>query len=467
MRFQLFGLGLQGKSVKATSQKRQNCYYEFQPEGEHTRVVIHGTPGLELYVNFGETPVRGAHEFIGNSNLYVVHRFTLWELNNVGTMTNRGTLNTTTSSRVDMDDNGTEICIVDGEDGYIYNTVTNAFGEITDVDFPDKPQTVTFHNGRFIVNKGSTGEFYKSGNYNGHAWAALDFSTSESSPDNLVRVASRDEVLLFGERTTEFWADTGSGGFPYARIPGTNLQWGLAAKWSLARFLDSYVFLARNNMGEVMVVYLSGYQPERISDVDFETTINGYSFVSDATGFAYMIGGHPFYQINFPTAGFSWLYDGSTKLWSQLKSSGIGRHRADMQVSYLNQSYVTDYTNGKIYRVDLDVYTDNGDAIDLELVSRHVVDEDKYLSIGALEVLMESGVGLSTGQGSEPQAMLQISRDGGRTYGTEIFAPIGKIGAYQTRTRWRRLGGRRDNVYKLRITDPVKRVITAANLIPR
>lgn len=463
MRYQLFGVGLHGKSAKATSQRRQNCYYEFQENGDHTRVVIFGTPGLVTFVDFGDTPVRGMHEFKGNSRLYIVHRATLWEVDNSGTKTSRGTLNST-SGIVSMADNGTEIMIVDGTDGYIFNTSTLAFAEIIDAQFPANPQTVCFHNTRFIVNKASTGEFYQSDSYAGTAWTALMFATAESAPDNLVRVAARDELILFGEATTEFWADTGSGGFPYARIPGTNSQWGLGARWSLAKYLDSFVYLARNSMGEVMVAYLAGHQVDRLSDFELESIINNYAVVSDATGFAYMLGGHPMYQLNFPTAGTSWLYDGATRLWSQLKSADITRHRADLHANFINTDYVSDYSNGKIYRLDPDVYADNGNEIELELVSRHVVNNDKMFRLNTLEIIFEAGVGLDTGQGSDPQAMLSISKDGGKSYGNEIFTSIGKVGEYTQRARWRRLGQSRDWVFKLRITDPVKRVIVAENI---
>ena len=76
---------------------------------------------------------------------------------------------------------------------------------------------------------------------------------------------------------------------------------------------------------------------------------------------------------------------------------------------------------------------------------------------------MESGVGLPTGQGSNPVVDLQISKDGGNTFYSVGFASIGAIGQYTQRVIWRGLGAARDWVLKLRITDPVKRVITGAS----
>jgi hypothetical protein len=40
---------------------------------------------------------------------------------------------------------------------------------------------------------------------------------------------------------------------------------------------------------------------------------------------------------------------------------------------------------------------------------------------------------------------------------------MGQIGEYTQRVKWRSLGAARDWVLKLRITDPVKRVITGAS----
>lgn len=465
MRYQLFGVGIQGKSPKVTSQKRQNCYYEFIPDGESTKVAIYGIPGLESFVDFGDTPARGLHPFFLNSKLYVVHRATLWEVDNAGTATNRGTLDTT-SGRVYMDDNGVQLCIVDGTYGYTFNTNTTTFAKITDVDFPTSPSSVTCHDSRFIVSKNGTGQFYGSAISDGTSWSSLDFATAESNPDGLVRVSSRDELVLWGEITTEFWANTGSGGFPYARIPGTSLEWGLASRASVANFMGSFAFLAKNKEGEVIVAKLSGTQLERISDFELEHIINGYATVSDATGFAYMLGGHPMYQINFPTGMTSWLYDGSTKVWSQLKSSGIARHRAEIHANFIDKNYVSDYSTGKIYRVDSSVYTENGDDIELELISRHLVDDDNVFSASSVEIAMETGVGLETGQGSNPQAMFSVSKDGGHSFGTERWCSIGEIGQYQKRVRWRRPFGRgRDIVCKFRITDPIPRRIVAANII--
>jgi hypothetical protein len=99
----------------------------------------------------------------------------------------------------------------------------------------------------------------------------------------------------------------------------------------------------------------------------------------------------------------------------------------------------------------------------MEIWSKHIWQDDKYLTIPQIQVDIESGVGLTMGQGSNPQIMLEVSKDGGQTFTAVAWASMGAIGAYTQRVIWRRLGRARDWVLKLRVTDPVKRIITGAS----
>lgn len=453
----LFGIGVAGKSVNVNAQERTNLYCELQTDQEKNALVIYSTPGLRAVSNYGANPCRGAHSM--GDYKYFVFSNKLWREANDGTTTELGTL-LTYGQRVSMADNGTQLMIVDGTYGYIWNTSTLAFVQITDAQFPAST-TVTFMNGYFIVSKTDSAEFYISALYDGTSWDALDFASAESNPDKLVRViANNGQLHLFGDVSTEFWADSGATDFPFARVGAAAIEWGLAARWSLAKFDNSLMFLRKNRLGEVQVCSLQGYQAAPVSTPELDYQLSRYTTVSDATAFSYMKAGHPFYQINFPTAGESWLYDGRSNAWSRLESEG-GRHRAELQVQHLNKSYVTDYEEGLVYVLDEDVYTDNGSAIVRQLITRHQ-STGNTSKITQLWLEMEGGVGLVSGQGSDPQVMLQVSRDGGHTWGSEQWRSFGAIGQYKARAVWNSLGCARDWVFKFRITDPVKVVMVGA-----
>jgi hypothetical protein len=451
----LFGIGTTGKSVNVNAQQRLNLYCELQSDPETNTLAIYGTPGLLASSNYGSNPARGAYT-MGDFKYFVVSD-TLWSEANDGTKTNRGTL-LTSGGKVNLIDNGTQIMIVDGTYGYIYNTVTFVFAQITDVDFPGA-DTVTFLNGYFIVNDPGTGRFYISAANDGLVWDALDFATAESNPDNINRVlANNGQLILFGPLTTEFWGDSGAADFPFARVGGSAIEWGLAATWSLAKYDNALIFLRKNRLGQVQVCTLNGYTATPVSTPEMDYVFSTYGDVSNAVGFSYMKSGHAFYQINFSTA--SWLYDNQSNSWSKVGGE-FSRHRAELQIQYLNESYVTDYENGLTYTLDENTFTDNGATIVRQMICRHQPTGD-YSKLQQLWLQMEGGVGLLTGQGSNPQIMMQVSKDGGHTWGGELWRDIGAMGLYLARAVWNGLGRSRDWLFKFRITDPVKVALVAA-----
>lgn len=460
MRPPLFGIGMQGKNPVVTAKKLTNVYCEFRQSGEKSQVVAFGSPGLLLFGAPSIFPTRGKPLlFDSNDLLYLVQGSTFWQVNNAGVAVARGTLGTATGF-VSMAHNGFAICIVDGTNIYFYNPTTLTFSTSVSAGQPTSPQTVVFLDGRFFVNKGQTGQFNFDILYNpGPNWGggALDFAVAESNPDNLIAVtADHGQLILLGSKTTEFWNKNDSVTNPYLRIDGTSIEWGLAAKASVVKFDNSIAFLAKNIMGQVTVVRLNGYQPQRIANSDLETIINQYAVVEDATSFSYLLNGHPMLQMNFPSAGYSWLFDGSTGIWSSMKSFNINRHFGEFAADYLKKTIVTDYTNGNLYQLRPDVYTDNGAMIEREIIGEHWDSPDLVReTIHLIRMDMETGVGLVSGQGSDPQMMLAVSKDRGRTWSSERWRPFGKIGQYRTTVEWWRWGMSRNWTFRWRETDPV------------
>jgi hypothetical protein len=92
-----------------------------------------------------------------------------------------------------------------------------------------------------------------------------------------------------------------------------------------------------------------------------------------------------------------------------------------------------------------------------ERIFRHLSDEQQWIFYQWLQIDVEAGVGLSTGQGSDPQVILQWSDDGGHTWSNEHFLSAGKQGEYSRRAMLKQpLGRSRDRVFKVAMSDPVK-----------
>ena len=70
----------------------------------------------------------------------------------------------------------------------------------------------------------------------------------------------------------------------------------------------------------------------------------------------------------------------------------------------------------------------------------------------------------ATGSDREPQVMLKMSNDAGRTWITEQWRGAGKLGQYQRRVRWQGLGSARRRVFEVSVSDPVPWRLVGADL---
>ena len=423
------------------------------------QTVLYQRPGLKFDATIGIGPHRGA--LVHDGVLYMVSGSGFYRMTSTGVVSFLGSLNTF-SGRVGMASNGTQLIVVDGQDGWIFNSVTLVFVQITDLDFVDAQQVVFFH-GRFVVIKPNTGEFYISSLYNGLTWAALDFAVAEIDPDDLkALIVSHQELWLLGDVSSEAYVDVGNALFPFERQPGGFIEWGIAAKWSVAKGDNTVIWLAKTRDGHGNVVKATGFSPQIISDDSLEEAISLYSRIDDA--YAYVIKPNDknlWYVLTFPSANVTWVYDLSTNLWHQWSSYGVGRFKGATHCFFNNKHYIGSDVDGKLYQFDTYTYADDNDPLERVATTIHIGDRNR-LFWHSLEILFDAGVGLATGQGSDPQAMLRFSNDGGYTFGNSHWRSIGKIGEYGMRALWKKLGQSRHRVYELRVTDPVNAVVIGA-----
>lgn len=347
------------------------------------------------------------------------------------------------------------------------------FGQITDPGFPTAPGRIAFIEGWLIVNQVGTRTFQTNGTtpYS-MTWPGSFFALKDSSTDNLITLQENNrELWLIGERTSEVWYNAGGQNFAFQRIPAVGPQIGCSAMGSLTRMGPDLIWLASNEQGQNIVVKSNQYAWERLSTHAIEHAIASYPLVSDAIGYAYEEEGHFFYMLTFPTADVTWVYDGKTKLWHQRLSYNPGtgqyhRHRSNCYCNFANLRLVGDYTSGQIHQMSRQFYTDAGAPLRCQRRAPHVWKkaDRRRLFHGWLQVEFTPGVGLQTGQGSTPEAMLRWSNDGGFTWSNEYWNSIGAAGQTKNRAIWRRLGRARDRIYELNFTDPVPRDVIGVTL---
>jgi hypothetical protein len=473
MKTPILGSTYVARSVNAADARMVNLFPEVVPEGGKEPAFLQRCPGLLNLATIGSGPIRGLWTFSSdNSTAFVVSGNELYKINTSYAATLLGSIPGT--GPVSMADNGIQLFIACNGPSYIYNNSTGVFGQIVDVDFPGAV-TVGYIDGYFVFNEPNSQRIWVTQLLDGTSIEPLDFASAEGSPDGVVGlIVDHREVWVYGTNSVEVWYDAGTPDFPLQRIQGAFNEIGCISAYTIAKMDNGLFWLGADARGQGIVYRANGYTGQRISTHAVEWQIQQYGNLTDALAYTYQQDGHSFYVLIFPSANTTWVYDVATGAWHERAGWSDGsftRHRSNCQMAFNNQIIVGDYQNGNIYAFDLDTYADNG-QIQKWLRSWRALPTGqnnlKRTAQHAMQLDMESGVGLATGQGSNPEVMLRWSDDGGHTWSNYRTTSVGKIGEYYYRVWFRRLGMTmklRDRVYELSMTDPVKTAIMGAEIL--
>lgn len=459
-------------SITQNDQETINWYPqvdERKQPGERGYIALYPTPGTTLKTELAAAAeVRGLRTLPGGAKMVAVSGASVYTVNSSFVATSVGTLSSATG-QVSITDNGTDVYMVDGTNRYTLNIATSAFATISAADGAFTGGDVCGFNDNFMFYNQPGTRNWGCTNASSTVSGALNSGATLTGSGFIMNItAANRDIFIVAEDYMEAWIDVGTFPFPFAIIPGTARQHGTVAKFSVARLGESIAFLTRDQRGHGFVVHLAGYEPQRISSFGVEAQIATYSRIDDAIAYSYQQAGHEFYVLTFPTADVTWVYDLATKMWHKRAWRDSGniyhRHRGNCHAFFQGQNIVGDYQNGSLYALSLTNFTDNGAALPCVRRAPHLTADLNRVYHSSLQVQFQPGVGLQTGQGSDPQAILRWSDDGGFTWGNDHVTSLGKAGMYKARAIWRQLGQARDRIYEVTMTDPVYRVVVSAEL---
>lgn len=428
-----------GRSSRFSSERLVNLYPEIQENAKYP-YAVYGTPGLSVFEDNGPEPVRGIitrnvdRFFISGGEVYR-NGVLLAGVSLAGT------------GHVSMATNSTQLVIVAGGRGYVVRSTVEL---ITDPDWKTA-DTVTFLAGVFVFNERGTGRAFSSEIGDASDLDALDFATAESSSDNLVGVYTEgDKLVMAGTRTIEFWFPDGGPQFPFSKISSVAVQTGIVSPHGVA-FNDNTFFF----VGHDLSVYRMGQVPTRISTPHIERRIKGFANQNKVVASTYAREGHVFIIFDFDDGTL--VYDAATNKWHER----ISYKRSSWRCSFVWQDGKTVYAgskaDGKVYTLEEGMFSEDGIALESLLQTPQIGNAEEWFRVMRVKIDMQTGVGLTTGQGSNPQVMMQYSDDGGKTWSYELWGTIGQIGEYFTVIDWRRLGRSKQRIFRFKITDPVQR----------
>lgn len=473
MKFPNFvGPAYTSQSPNVDCERTVNWYPEItEAPGAKANIVLYPCPGFESFADLSPGPVRALYAI--NGRTFAVSGYVFYEISTTGVATNRGSvaIDANPATISSNGDGGDQLFITSGDHGYCFDLTSNTLTTVlasgcTVGDFLD---------GFFLSLDTATATFRISDLLDGTTWDATQYAQRNTGADTwqAMQVVHR-EIWLLGSQTSDVFYNSGAFPFPFAPIPGAFIQQGTQSTFSLASLNQSLIWLSHNAQGSGMVMRSNGYTADRISTHAIEWAIQRYETIEDAQAFTYQEQGHNFYVLLFPSAKATWVWDMTTNLWhergywvsndNQFDSIRVACHCHPHD----NISLVGNRLTGEVYRMSVSIATDvDGLGMRRQRRARGLSQDETWILYGQMQLDMESGLGLATGQGSDPQVMLRISRDGGHTWGNEYWASAGKIGQYSKRVVWNRLGRSRNAAFEVTVTDPIPWRITQAFLTVR
>lgn len=429
----------QGRSYNWSGAELVNCFAEKADGDKREDFAVWPTPGLTTWATVGSGPIRGSIVCAGT--LYVVSGGSLYSVASGGAATLLGTIGGT--GPISIAANYSEVSIAAGGTGYVWS------GGAMYTPVPFAVSRVIYADGYMLWVVQDSEQFCISALDDALTYDAADIASVEGVPDNILAAMNdHREIHFYGATTTEIFYNSGAADFPFERQGNAFIERGTLDGNSAVK-MDNTVYF----VGDDRVVYsLNGYTPSRVSTHAIEYYLRDATY---ARGWTYSMEGHKFYVLEVDAGTF--LFDVATGAWHRRQSWGSTWWRCNGAVSAYDMTILTDRATGALYVPSMDVFDEAGDPIAFEITLPTLEYGRERVTMHAFEVTVETGQG--SGSVDDPQVMLTYSDDGGHLWSNELWRSLGAVGNYRSRVIWRKLGQFRTRQMRLRITDPVRRLV--------
>jgi hypothetical protein len=425
------------------------------------------TPGFEEINHVAEGPIRGS--CIAGTLTFFVSGFAFYEYDSAtDTATLRGTV-LADANPATLCWNGTagdQLFITSGDVGYCYELTAHTLSTV----LMSGATMGAYLDGYFLALDAATGTLQISDLLDGQTWDPAQIAQRSDAADPWIcMTVIHAEIWMMGNRTGAVWFNAGSFPFPFEMIQGSRFEQGIVAPFSAIRDVSPLMWLSANAQGARMVLMAQGYAGVPVNSAALVHALQLYTTVSDATSMSFQIEGQTWYVLTFPTEDVTWAWNGigwfKLAYWNHATSTWEAWRVRTHVFTFDGVHFMGDRATGAFYRMAMDLYTDVDDAIILRerIPPRFSTPDQVRFTVPSIQVLADVGVGTmptsddlpDTDPDSNPQMMLQTSRDAGKTWGQERWAPLGPIGAYGTRVYWTQCGQARNRVDRFRVSAAV------------
>lgn len=271
---------------------------------------------------------------------------------------------------------GKFLCVCDGSKMYRVSTA-DAMTTVTDVDLPSTNATPIFFDSYIFIVKPATPFIYNSDTDDFTLWTSTSFLSAEQySDDVLALIRQVNYVVAFGPYSLEFFYDAANAsGSPLTRQESVSVKVGLAARDTVQQVDKRIFWVGQTQTGDPSVWTIDGLTSAEVS-TEFirKILVNEGSTLSTATSFMISHKGHTLYGINLTSRTI--VYDCNEKIWTDWSINSASSH-AVLPFKYWteganNTILALHNTDGKIYKLDPTIHTDDAGGILVDVITDRV-----------------------------------------------------------------------------------------------
>lgn len=452
-------------------QQAINLYPAINDFGTYQKIYFKQTPGLKKIIEL-------KNEFRGgivdqNDNVFLVdgNEFVSYKdvVNNKGQIERVrraiGGLQTDTGY-VDIKYNGYQICVVDGDNIYVYVYEEDTFLKYSPAGWLGSKIVEVFE-GYFVFAKPNSQMFYISEIYDARNIDALDYDLAEDDPDNIVGFTSGSKYLyIFGTQSVQAYTNNGDSKFPLGSSGSFSV--GCLSQKTINKINNQIFWLGQEQSGYGFIYSMSAgsLNVQKISNFAVDQFIQKQEDLEEATAFSYQEDGHTFYCINFKNGNTTWCYDLVSQFWHErrrLLSDGTEtRSQVETHMVWKRKHIVSDVNKKALFEQSMNYYDNDGESFKKLRRSPHLkVPDLNRIYINNFKLDMEVGNNLEL----PAEISLRKSNDGGYSWSSYITKKLPKAGRYKEKVQWNRLGSGVDIVLEISTTSNIDLTIMGAYII--
>lgn len=503
-----------------------NCFTESNTEGDNKRVrtFLQSAPGVKYFDTFGSSercdglyvPSTGLAAYDFEQCLFVAYNGEVFRVDSALNHQKIGIY--ALGNTVQFAESGGERAIlmwVDGTDIHGYNLKT---GETVNITLPKRidaqnqyiqPTHIAVIDGSIVLNdKGSSFTYYSikyplntakrkvfkiingqvqyesdkitvsTMEVDSGVYCFLDdygvqkYFNGSTSSDKCVAISSVGPLLtLFGPSSIEFWQKGNSESYQsWQRTSYTiNKEQGLESPYSIASVNHQQFCIGTGKANAKCVLMIAGTEVRKISPLWLDRVLADND-VKSVVGWTYSKNNHSFYL--FSIKNKCYVYDATTSQWHIRQSrnyyTGTVKNYMPLFAVWWNNRIITGSSeSGNLYELDENYFYEDFDSVNrlpLLRVRQTPVVTTNYKPFVIYELAIECNTGAMENYDRPAKALLEVSRDGGYTFGNVLESSCGRRGQYSYRLKWLNLGMNRQCVLRISYSEPTDFVMSDSEI---